>query len=119
MFRKILVLLLVFIHSIAAFAQFDSSSHLRISLLTCGPGDEEIWEVFGHTALRVIDSTAHTDLVFNYGTFEFGPDFEMQFMRGKLNYCLSVETFQGFMQEYIQAKRKVEEQELLLDWKQR
>jgi uncharacterized protein DUF4105 len=119
MFRKILVLVLLLAGCLDGNAQFDSTSHLRISLLTCGPGDNEIWEAFGHTALRVIDSAEHTDLVFNYGTFDFGPDFEMQFMRGKLNYCLSVETFGGFMQEYITLKRKVEEQELLLDWKQK
>ena len=99
--------------------QQHAGDHLRISLLTCGPGDEEVWEVFGHTAVRVIDSERHTDEVFNYGTFEFGPNFEIQFMKGKLNYCLSVMSFTEFMQEYIQAKRSVEEQELLLDWKQK
>lgn len=99
--------------------QDHAGDHIRISLLTCGPADEEIWEVFGHTAVRVIDSANRTDLVFNYGTFEFGPDFEIQFMRGKLNYCLAVEQFNDFMQEYVQAKRSVEEQVLLLDWKQK
>ena len=96
-----------------------AGSHLRISLLTCGPGDEEVWEVFGHTAVRVIDSIHYTDLVFNYGTFEFGPDFEIQFMRGKLNYCVAVEQFRSFMQEYVEAKRSVEEQVLLLDGNQK
>ena len=100
-------------------AEQHVGDHLRVSLLTCGPGDEQVWEVFGHTAVRVIDSVHHTDEVFNYGTFEFGPDFEIQFMKGKLNYCVSVMSFHEFMEEYIQAKRSVEEQELLLDWKQK
>ncbi len=108
-----------------AIAQTDSTtppttpaggaSHLRVSLLTCGPGDEEIWEVFGHTAVRVIDSTQHLDLVYNYGTFDYGPDFELQFMRGKLLYSLSVAEFEGFMPEYVMAKRSVEEQVLLVN----
>ena len=94
-------------------------SHLRLSLVTCGPGDEEIWEVFGHTAVRVVDSVNHLDLLYNYGTFEFGPNFEIQFMRGKLLYDLSVGEFSDFIPEYIQAKRSMEEQVLLLDDKQK
>jgi len=118
MLRKIIFLLLFITGSFPALSQTDSS-HLRISLLTCGPGDDEVWSVFGHTGVRVIDSVEHTDIVFNYGTFEFGPDFELQFMRGKLLYCLSIQTYPGFLQEYIETKRKVEEQELIMDWKQK
>ena len=127
--RPLLLLLAVCLY-LPAFCQSDSvnrdtaawqrtDTHLRISLLTCGPGDEEVWEVFGHTAVRVIDSLHHTDIVYNYGTFEFGPNFEIQFMKGKLNYCLAQQQFFEFMQEYIEAKRSVEEQELLLGWKQK
>ncbi len=118
MLKKTLLLLLAFTAFISTYAQPDSS-HLRISLLTCGPGDEEVWEVFGHTAVRVIDSVAQTDKVYNYGTFEYGPDFEMQFMRGKLLYSLAVEPFNGFMQEYVEARRSVEEQVLTISWKQK
>ena len=96
-----------------------TGTHLRISLITCGPGDEEIYEVFGHTAVRVIDSSAHTDLVYNYGTFEYGPNFEMQFMRGKLLYSLAIQRYNDFVEEYIKAKRKVEEQVLLLNDQQK
>lgn len=96
-----------------------TGGHLRISLLTCGPGDEEIYEVFGHTAVRVIDSNDKTDIVFNYGMFEYGPDFEIKFMRGKLLYCVGVETFTDFVQEYVQAHRQVEEQVLQLNSQQK
>ena len=99
-------------------AQGDSS-HLRISLLTCSPGDNEVYEVFGHTAVRIVDSVAHTDMVYNYGTFEYGPDFESQFMRGKLLYSLAVDPFNAFMMEYVQAKRTVEEQVIIADWKKK
>ncbi len=118
MSRKILFLFIAILGFISARADADST-HLRISLLTCGPGDEEVWEVFGHTAVRVIDSAHHSDMVYNYGVFEFGPGFELQFMRGKLNYCVAAEPFNGFMQEYVEAKRSVEERVLLLDWKQK
>ncbi len=90
--------------------------HVRISLITCGPGYDEVYEVFGHTAIRIIDSTRRTDMVYNYGTFNgFEKDFELKFMRGKLTYYLSVYPFNDFMQEYIQHKRSVTEQVLLLN----
>ncbi|MGB5006154.1 MAG: DUF4105 domain-containing protein, partial [Ferruginibacter sp.] len=54
-----------------ALAQY--SSRLRISLLTCTPGDE-LYSTFGHSAYRVVDSTSMTDIVYNYGTFNFDDD---------------------------------------------
>ena len=94
--------------------------HIRISLVTCGPGFEEIYQVFGHTAVRVIDSVKHTDLAYNYGTFNgFEENFELKFMRGKLDYYLSVYAFNDFIQEYIEQKRSVGEQVLLIDNQQK
>ncbi|HWJ90065.1 MAG TPA: DUF4105 domain-containing protein, partial [Flavisolibacter sp.] len=84
-----------FFLSIFAFSQTDSCG-LRISLLTCAPG-EELYSTFGHTALRVQDASEGSDLVFNYGTFEFTPDFNIKFIRGKLLYSLSVESFSDFL----------------------
>lgn len=55
-----------------------------------------------------------TDLVFNYGTFEFGPDFYEQFIRGKLLYFLSVQDFGEFMYDYRIESRSVQEQLLEL-----
>jgi hypothetical protein len=123
MFKRLLFLLIAFSGIVPVLAQHDTAnlssvkgkfnsdtttlpqggndSHLRISLLTCGRGDEEVWEVFGHTALRVIDSIHHTDLVYNYGMFDYGPGFELQFMRGKLLYCVGVEEFNGFLPQYV------------------
>jgi hypothetical protein len=112
MLRKILLLLLPAIVCINSYAQTDSS-HLRISLLTCGSGPE-IWETFGHTAVRVVDSATGVDDVYNYGTFNgFEKDFEIKFMRGKLLYYVSSYGTGDFMQEYAAAHRKVEEQVLL------
>jgi hypothetical protein len=64
--------------------------------------------------LRVQDFTKGTDFVFNYGTFEFSPDFYWKFIRGKLLYSLSVEDSAEFFQEYIDEKRSVKEQVLQL-----
>ena len=84
-----------------------------MTLLTCAPG-EELYSTFGHTALRVQDSSRGTVEVFNYGTFEFGPDFYSQFIRGKLRYFLSVQPFFEFLEEYRYQSRSVVEQEIQL-----
>jgi hypothetical protein len=118
MLKKILFLVVVLTGYVCANAQ-GNNGHLRISLITCGPGDNEVWEVFGHTAVRVIDSVAHTDDVYNYGTFEYGPEFEMQFMKGKLLYCVEAYPYYAFIQEYVEAGRSIEEQVLLLDNQQK
>ena len=87
---------------------------MRISVLTCSQGNE-LYSTFGHTALHVVDSSKHTDIIYNYGTFDFDdPDFYVKFTRGKLDYFLSVETLPQFMYEYQVEKRNVIEQELLL-----
>ena len=112
MFRNILTTILLIFCAYGAQAQPDSS-RLRISLLTCGPG-EEIWAQFGHTAIRVTDSVAGTDIVYNYGTFAFGEGFEIQFMRGKLLYYVSYYAYELFKEEYARDGRRLEEQVLLI-----
>lgn len=109
--KKLLLFLFSLFIGLNLFAQ--DSCKLRISLLTCAPG-EELYSTFGHTALRVQDSLNGTDLVFNYGTFEFGPDFYTKFIKGKLLYFLSVEDFRDFMYEYQIESRSVQEQVLQL-----
>lgn len=100
----------------AAFSQ--SSCGLRLSLLTCAPG-EELYSTFGHTAIRVADSASGIDEVYNYGTFAFSPDFYYEFVKGKLLYALSVEEFQNFVLQYQAESRSIIEQELNLSCEQK
>jgi len=96
-----------------ALAQTDTS-HLRISLLTCGTGLQP-WETFGHAAIRITDSAHGTDDVYNYGTFNgYDDDFLMKFTRGKLLYYLSYYPYRQFILEYQEAGRSVMEQQLML-----
>lgn len=111
--KKPVLLLLLFFIAYLVNAQPDSC-RLRISLLTCTPG-EELYSTFGHSALRVIDSSTNQDLIYNYGTFDFDdPDFYSKFVRGKLLYFVSVDEFNNFMYEYQYEKRGVTEQVLNL-----
>ena len=93
-------------------ASAQDSSRLRISLLTCTPG-EELYSTFGHSALRVTDSNSVTDYVYNYGTFDFGEkDFYLKFIQGRLKYFLSAEPFYNFKNDYIADNRGITEQVL-------
>jgi len=95
---------------LCSFAQ--DSSHLRISLLTCSPG-EELYSTFGHSAYRVVDSSSVTDIVYNYGTFSFDDNgFYMKFIRGKLLYFVAPENFQDFKESYRAENRGIIEQVL-------
>jgi hypothetical protein len=87
---------------------------LRISILTCGVG-EELYASFGHSAIRIIDSARGTDEVYNYGTFDFSdPDFYSKFTLGKLLYYLDKSTYTDFLAGYVEEKRSIKEQVLNL-----
>ncbi len=108
---KFILIIVCIFTSLQSNAEGDSC-RLRVSLLTITPG-AELYSVFGHSALRVIDSTIGTDIVYNYGTFNFDdPDFYSKFVRGKLMYFLSQESFTNFMYEYQYFGRGVNEQVL-------
>lgn len=123
--NKIISLLLILMAfsfgSSAQNAAADTSSttatdtaSLRISLLTCGTGDD-LYAIFGHTAIRVQDLKLGSDLVYNYGTFQFGDGFYSNFIMGKLRYWLDTEHFDRFTAYYQANGRAVKEQVLQLD----
>ncbi len=74
-----------------------------------------MYSTFGHSALRVTDSSAGTDIIFNYGTFDFDdPGFYSKFTRGKLLYFVSIEKFDSFIEDYKYEQRGITEQALNL-----
>ena len=91
------ILLLFFLIGISFFGHAQAlSERASISLLTGSPG-AELYSTFGHSAIRVHDPGTGMDIVFNYGTFDFNtPNFYLKFAQGKLNYKLSIETFEQF-----------------------
>ena len=114
--KSILRLLIVVVLSISFLTiNAQASSGLRISLITCSPG-QELYSTFGHSAIRVMDSARSSDWVFNYGTFDFNdPDFYTKFIQGKLLYFVSLERTVDFISQYQYEQRKVIEQELQLN----
>jgi hypothetical protein len=89
----------------------DFGDSTVVSLITCEPGDA-LYAKFGHTAIRIRDEKG-TDLVFNYGIFDFRTErFYWKFMRGQTDYMLGVYPTENFLQEYRERKSTVWEQEL-------
>lgn len=100
--------------SVNASSQINPA-HTRVSILTVAPGND-LYSLFGHTAIRFIDSSTHQDIVFNWGGFTFEqPGFYLKFMRGRLQYFSFGDYFPEFMSEYVEEKRNVYEQVLDLD----
>ncbi len=102
-------LLILISTTLSAFTE-----NLRVSLLTQDEGDE-MYAYFGHTAIRVTDDSLNVDVVYNYGTFDFNtPNFYMRFVKGDLDYCLSIDDFDYFVYFSKETKRTIREQELNL-----
>ncbi len=84
------------------------------SLITCGAGND-YYLSFGHTAIRVCDPQQGIDKVYNYGTFDFdSPNLYWNFVRGYLNYCVSVSDYRRFVAVYQYEGRSLDEQRLRL-----
>lgn len=114
--KKAFLLLLLGFLLLSAFseAQTDTTCGIRISVLTCSPGDE-LYSLFGHSAIRIVDSIARTDTIYNWGTFDFDePNFYLKFMRGKLLYFVSSDVLYDFLAVYQYEGRSVYEQVLNL-----
>jgi hypothetical protein len=106
--RFILTYLLALLIFTGAYAE-KLSPMAQISLLTCDPG-KELYIAFGHSAVRVSDPATGIDYVFNYGTFSFATqNFYVKFVRGKLDYQLSVARYTHFIAEYIEENRSIRE----------
>ncbi|MBC7849008.1 MAG: DUF4105 domain-containing protein, partial [Chitinophagaceae bacterium] len=111
---KFILIILLLTVCFNTFSQVDSC-RLRITLLTCSPG-EELYAAWGHTAIRVTDSMAGTDMVYNYGTFDdTDPLFLANFTKGLMRYSLSSYPFEEFVREYTFYKRGIIEQDLDLE----
>ncbi len=86
------------------------SADVRVSVLTCSPGDEA-YSLYGHTALRYCDTSRGVDVVFNYGCFDFStPNFGWRFVLGETDYMVGCTDFENFLPEYIMRGSGVVEQ---------
>lgn len=86
----------------------------EVSVVTAGAGDN-LYEAFGHSAIRIKDPVLSLDLIYNYGMFDFdAPNFYTNFTKGKLFYKLGRYEFKYFIDSYRRDKRWLKEQILNL-----
>ncbi len=95
------------------------SNDAFFSLITCTPGNE-VYNQFGHSAIRLKDDKLGLDFVYNYGTFNYEtPNFILKFIERKLMYTLSKSSFKPFLNSFVQEGRGVAEQKIRFDSVQR
>ncbi len=83
---------------------------IQLSLLTCSPRNQ-VYTLYGHTALRYRNFATDEDWVFNYGVFNFKKSFFiLRFVFGLTDYELGVMPFPYFLYAYKNEGYKVTEQ---------
>lgn len=96
-------------HSSPEANQAAEADSIIFSLITCGQG-EEIYALFGHTAIRYQHPAKQIDVVFNYGVFDFNtPHFALRFALGHTDYLLGINNFHHFCATYAMMERSVSE----------
>ncbi len=94
-------------------------STMVVSLISIGQGDE-IWERFGHNALRFRDTTTGADVVYNWGLFSFSEKgFILRFLKGTGRYSMGGQRTDSFLAMYASEDRHAWEQQLNLSTEQK
>ena len=118
--KALCIFLLCFVFLLPARAEkYDPLAYMdsvEFSLITCSP-HEEIYSLYGHTALRFKDlhENRQEDVVFNWGVFSFkAPFFVARFVFGLTDYELEIAPFEAFCRYYKRWGSSVTEQVLNL-----
>ena len=100
-------------------AQVNLSIYSEVSIVTAGPGTE-LYEAFGHSAIRIKDPVLNFDIIYNYGMFDFNqPNFLLNFAKGNMIYSLARYDFKYFLASYKRDKRWLKQQVLDLTQKEK
>ena len=117
LFRNLKVSIFLYLLFCAAksHAAHKLSPQAQVSLITISPGSD-LYAAFGHSTLWVLDGETGVDRVYNYGTFDFNqPNFYLNFVRGHLDYSLSVYPFEDQYASAMYEGRGITQQVLDLD----
>ncbi len=119
---SLLALLALVLPRAEARAQLSApvaGSELTVYLMTMGPG-QQVWERFGHNAIRIRDDLHGTDIAYNYGMFSFEQEnFILRFIRGQMDYWMEGWDARLMAEAYVRSGRSVWMQELNLTSEQR
>lgn len=110
--KKVLIFLFLLCPWIMGYSSVNDS--LKISLITCSPGSQ-VYELFGHSGLRVQDMSHDIDVVFHYGVFSFEtPNFIYRFTKGETDYSIGLSDYRDFVYSYVMRDSEVSELPLKL-----
>jgi hypothetical protein len=113
--KKYLLLLFCISFFNLSKAQVKLSVYAEVSIVTASSGSE-LFEAFGHSAIRIKDPILQLDIIYNYGMFDFNaPNFYTNFVKGKLLYRLGKQRYKNFIYSYNYQKRWVKQQVLNLN----
>ena len=114
--NKSLIILVLLLIQITGYCLTENS---KISILTAEPGSE-LYTIFGHTAIRITDESLNIDRIYNFGTFDFSsPFFYIKFLKGNLDYFLSISDFNSYKYYSVLEHRKIYEQILNFSFTER
>ena len=114
MLKKILFPIILLVSCLGYSQNMQLSDVTEVSILTCGTGNES-YSLYGHTGIRIKDQINHLDIVYNYGTFDFEtPNFILKFVKGDLQYFMSVSNYPNFEYGYQYENRSIYQQTLSL-----
>ncbi len=118
--QRVVTLLIICVIAFGGKAQNvfrTNPDDLKISLITFFPG-HEVYELEGHTALRIESPTS--DISVNWGMFNFNaPGFIYRFVKGETDYSIAIIPWDVFKREYINDGRRIVQQTLNLNAEQK
>lgn len=103
-----------------AMAMSDDYSHhidsvIDVSLITCQPSANEIYSLYGHTAIRFVNREMGIDLAANWGIFSMNQrGFLWRFLMGTALYTMELQPYDAFCRLYANEHRGIIEQQLNL-----
>jgi len=96
-------------------------SKVHFYLITVDVGNN-LWDNFGHTALRVVDENSGIDSVLNWGLFDMSGgalEFSFDFFKGIMNYQLGSSSPEYEFDNYRQQQRSVWQDKINLNNRQK
>lgn len=119
MIKRLLFLCCFFCFNSSFSQQTPITQNTIVSILTVGTADES-HSLYGHTALRIKDTLTHTDIVYNYGMFDFATtNFILKFVKGDLQYYAAAYPYSDFEYNYRLENRSIYEQVLNLSFSEK
>lgn len=117
MSKKLLYSFILLLFTISISGQnIQLSDSAKVGLLTNTPWDQEVYALFGHTAIRIEDPQNSLDVVFNYGIFDFdSPNFMYRFVKGETDYMVAGYPFSQYLSGYKSRGIGITEQVLNLN----